>query len=75
VSRSLREIAEPFVAAAPAGARVRTRLRASAQDEAVLWASDGTWDRWRALASRPGARRAGSAPGAARSPAGSASGR
>jgi hypothetical protein len=32
----LREIAEPFVAALPAGARVRTRLRLSAQDEAVL---------------------------------------
>jgi IS605 OrfB family transposase len=34
----LRPIAGPFVAAAPAGARVRTRLRVSAQDEAVLWA-------------------------------------
>lgn len=33
----LREIAEPFVAAAPAGARVRSRLRVSAEDEAVLW--------------------------------------
>jgi hypothetical protein len=32
----LREIATPFVAAAPAGARVRTRLRASPQDAAVL---------------------------------------
>jgi hypothetical protein len=32
----LRRIAVPFVAAAPAGARVRTRLRVSAQDEAVL---------------------------------------
>jgi IS605 OrfB family transposase len=36
VSRRLREIAEPFVAAVPAGARVRTRLRVSEQDEAVL---------------------------------------
>jgi hypothetical protein len=36
VSRALREIAEPFVAAAPAGARVRARLRVSEQDEAVL---------------------------------------
>jgi hypothetical protein len=36
VSRALREIAAPFVAAAPAGARVRTRLRVSPQDEAVL---------------------------------------
>ena len=33
----LRPIAEPFVAASPAGVRVRTRLRVSAQDEAVLW--------------------------------------
>ena len=38
MSRLLREIAAPFVAAAPAGARVRTRLRVSPQDEAVLWA-------------------------------------
>lgn len=36
VSR-LRPIAAPFVAAAPAGARVRTRLRVSSLDEAVLW--------------------------------------
>ena len=35
----LREIAVPFVAAAPAGARVRTRLRVSARDEAVLRAA------------------------------------
>jgi hypothetical protein len=34
----LRPIARPFVVAAPAGARVRTRLRVSAQDEAVLQA-------------------------------------
>ena len=33
----LRPIADPFVAAAPAGARVRTRLRVSEEDEAVLW--------------------------------------
>jgi IS605 OrfB family transposase len=32
----LRRVAAPFVAAAPAGARVRTRLRVSGQDEAVL---------------------------------------
>ena len=32
----LREIAVPFVAAAPAGARVRARLRVSREDEAVL---------------------------------------
>ena len=37
VSR-LRRIAGSFVAAAPRGARVRTRLRVSPQDEAVLWA-------------------------------------
>lgn len=36
MSRALREIAAPFVAAAPAGARVRTRLRVSPQDAAVL---------------------------------------
>jgi len=36
VTRALREIAAPFVAAAPAGARVRTRLRVTAQDEEVL---------------------------------------
>ena len=35
----LRPVAAPFVAAAPAGARVRTRLRVSPQDEAVLWAA------------------------------------
>jgi hypothetical protein len=35
----LRQIAAPFVAAAPAGARVRTRLRVSPQDEAVLRAT------------------------------------
>ena len=38
VSR-LRPIVGPFVAAAPAGARVRARLRVSPQDEAVLWAA------------------------------------
>ena len=36
MSGRLREIAAPFVAAAPAGARVRTRLRVSPQDAAVL---------------------------------------
>src|SRR5438552_1024993 len=35
----LRGIAEPFIAAARAGARVRTRLRVSAEDEAVLRAA------------------------------------
>jgi hypothetical protein len=35
----LREIRAPFVAAAPAGARVRTRLRVTAEDEAVLRAA------------------------------------
>jgi IS605 OrfB family transposase len=38
VTRALREIAAPFVAAAPAGARVRTRLRVSPRDAEVLWA-------------------------------------
>jgi IS605 OrfB family transposase len=36
VTRLRREIAAPFIAAMPAGARVRTRLRLSAEDEAVL---------------------------------------
>jgi IS605 OrfB family transposase len=39
VTASLRPIADPFVAAVPAGVRVRTRLRVSAQDEAVLRAA------------------------------------
>jgi hypothetical protein len=39
VSVPLRPVAAPFVVAAPAGARVRTRLRVSAQDQAVLWAA------------------------------------
>ena len=39
VSVSLRRVAAPFVAAAPAGARVRTRLRVSGQDAAVLRAA------------------------------------
>ncbi len=39
MSRRLREIAEPFVAAAPAGARVRTRLRVSPRDAEVLRAA------------------------------------
>lgn len=38
---ALRLIADPFVAAAPGGARVRTALRVSAQDENVLWAVGG----------------------------------
>ena len=37
--RGLRRIADPFVPAAPAGARVRARLRVSQQDGAVLWAA------------------------------------
>ena len=36
MTRALREIAAPFVAAAPAGTRVRTRLRVTAEDAAVL---------------------------------------
>ena len=39
MSVSLRSVAAPFVAAAPAGARVRTRLRVSGPDEMVLWAA------------------------------------
>jgi hypothetical protein len=38
VRRALREIAAPFVAVAPPGARVRTRLRVSPRDAEVLWA-------------------------------------
>jgi IS605 OrfB family transposase len=38
VTVSLRPVAAPFVAAAPGGVRVRTRLRVSAQDEVVLGA-------------------------------------
>lgn len=34
----MRKIAEPFVVARPSGARVRTRLRVSDVDDAVLWA-------------------------------------
>jgi IS605 OrfB family transposase len=41
VTAALRPIADPFVAVAPGGARVRTRLRVSAQDEAVMWAVGG----------------------------------
>jgi hypothetical protein len=36
VTAALRSIAEPFVAAAPGGARVRTRLRVPTQDAHVL---------------------------------------
>jgi hypothetical protein len=38
VTRALRQNAAPFVAAAPAGARVRTRLRVSSDDAQVLTA-------------------------------------
>ncbi len=37
----LRRIAAPFVAATPAGVRVRARLRVSPEDEAVLRAAPG----------------------------------
>jgi hypothetical protein len=36
MSRKLRAVASPFVIAAPAGTRVRTRLKVAASDEAVL---------------------------------------
>ena len=39
MSRALRQIAAPFPAAAPAGVRVRTRLRVSARDAEVLTAA------------------------------------
>ena len=35
---NMRSIAEPFVVALPAGARIKTRLRLPAADEIVLWA-------------------------------------
>jgi hypothetical protein len=35
---NMRSLAAPFVAAAPAGARIRARLRPSTADEQVLWA-------------------------------------
>jgi hypothetical protein len=41
VTGCLRPVAVSFVAAAPAGARVRARLRVSAEDEAVLRAAGG----------------------------------
>jgi hypothetical protein len=41
VTSSLRLVAAPFVAAPPAGARIRARLRVSACDEAVLRAVGG----------------------------------
>jgi hypothetical protein len=39
VSGRLREIGAPFIVAAPSGARVRTRLRVSPRDAAVLEAA------------------------------------
>ena len=39
MTASLRQVAVPFVAAAPGGARVRARLRLSPEDEAVLRAA------------------------------------
>jgi len=35
----MRSIASPFMVAPPAGTRIRTRLRLSAADEAVMWAA------------------------------------
>jgi hypothetical protein len=37
-----RDIASPFVVGGPCGVRVRTRLRVSADDAAVLW-QVGAW--------------------------------
>lgn len=47
VSECLRQVAAPFVAALPGGARVRARLRVSPDHAAVLRAR--TWSRWRAV--------------------------
>src|SRR5207245_7152866 len=38
LSRRLRLLAPPFLVEPPTGARIRTRLRVSAQDALVLWA-------------------------------------
>ena len=62
--RGLRELAAPFVAAAPAGARVRARLRVSPADEAVLRAAGRIWGRWPDGTWPPGARRGGWTRGA-----------
>ncbi|HEY3956552.1 MAG TPA: transposase, partial [Streptosporangiaceae bacterium] len=39
MSGRLRPVATPFVAATPVGTRIRTRLRVSGEDAAVLWAA------------------------------------
>jgi hypothetical protein len=41
----VRKIAAPFVVAPPTGARVRTRLRLSTWDEAIIWTVGGYLDR------------------------------
>ena len=71
----LREIAAPFVAGAPAGARVRTRLRVSPEEAAVLRAVGSHLG---SLAGRDLAARCaegGWTPGAGRRQGGSGSGR
>jgi hypothetical protein len=59
----LREVAAPFVAAAPAGARVRARLRCRLRMRRCCGLPGRTWGRWLAVTWRPGARKG--APGRA----------
>jgi hypothetical protein len=56
MARRLRQIAAPFAAAGPAGARVRTRFRPDQRDAEVLAAVGGY------LGSLAGARSTGSLP-------------
>ena len=65
--RKLRPIAEPFVVNGLTGARIRTRLRTSPEDEAVLMALGAhlgsRWARtWRSGAGRDGSTHANRAP-------------
>ena len=55
----LRRMAAPFVAAAPTGARVRTRLRVSAGTRRCCGRRGRTWGRWPGVTWRHGARRGG----------------
>jgi hypothetical protein len=75
VSHKLRVIAPPFVVAPPGGARVRTRLRVSPDDETVLRALGAHLGRLAGVISLAAVVRAASTPGGRRLLAGSASGR
>ena len=65
---TLRTIAEPFVVAPPAGARVRTRLRVPDADAAVLREAGEYLGSLGWLTGLPGARKEGSTPRAGPSP-------